>query len=217
MKAFLTPALLVCAGIARLQAATIIDNYNASLGAGHSLQTAAVAFNLSVGYAEVQVAGRLFTGTGSGEFGLSNGTATLLDALGPGTTPNIIAQNGFLTDFGNPNNAAPSIVFFAGLSLNPGTYYLVLQSSPNNSNPIIWQTTPNGPVTGNGVTSVFNFVAAAQNATFTSPFFPIDTIDRVQYLVTGREVTGGDVPEPSGWVLLAAGIGVVLLRKKSMQ
>ena len=214
MKTFLTPALLVCAGIAQLPAATIIDNYNANLGSGHTLQTAAVAFNLSVGYVEVQVAGRLFTGTGNGEFGLSNGTATLLDALGPATTPNVIAQSGFLTDFGNPNNAAPSIVFFAGLTLNPGTYYLVLQSSPNNSNPMIWQTTPNGPVVGNGVASLLNFAVAPQNATFTSPFSPLDTNLKLQYLVTGREVTGGDVPEPSTWLLLTAGLGTIIFRRR---
>lgn len=214
MKTFLTPALLVCAGVARLSAATIIDNYNATLGAGHTLQSAAVAFNLSVAYAEVSVSGRLYTGAGNGEFGLASGTATLLDALGPGTTPNIIAQNGFVTDFSNPANIAPSITFFAGLDLNPGTYYLVLQSSANNSNPMIWQTTPNGPVVGNGVTSVFNFVAAAQNATFTTQFIPVDTIDKVQYLVTGREVTGGDVPEPSTWALLTAGLGAIIFRKR---
>lgn len=217
MKVFQTLALSVCAGVAQLQAATIIDNYNANLGSGHTLQTAAVAFNLSVGYTGVSVSGRLFTGTGSGEFGLGNGTATLVDALGPGTTPNIIAQNGFLTDFSNPNNAAPSITFFSGLSLNPGTYYLVLQSSPSNSNPMIWQTTPNGPVVGNGVTSLINFVVAGQNATFTSPFSPIDTNLKLQYLVTGNQVPGGGIPEPSTWVLLAVGIGVVLLRKKALQ
>lgn len=214
MKTRLAPALLVCAGVAQLSAATIIDNYDATLGSGHTLQTAAVAFNLAVGYTNVSVSGRLFTGTGSGEFGLMSGTATLLDALGPGTTPNIIAQSPFLTDFGNPNNAAPSISFFSGIALNPGTYFLVLQSSQNNSLPMIWQTTPNGPITGNGVTSVVNYLVAGQNAGFTDPFGPSNTVDKVQYLVTGDEVPGGRVPEPSTWFLLTTGLSAVILRKR---
>ncbi len=62
------------------------------------------------------------------------GTAWLTTEVGPGTSDHVIATGSFTTPELTASqlrdlNTAPTTPLFAGLSLNPGTYYLILQSN----------------------------------------------------------------------------------------
>jgi hypothetical protein len=80
------------------------------------------------------------------------GTAYLMSAIGPGTTPasEVVAPAGFAAPFvAQPNGPVPLTVLFSGLSLGPGTYYLVLSAPFGNQipaqSPLFWQI-PTDPV-----------------------------------------------------------------------
>jgi hypothetical protein len=201
-------------GAAQLHAVTLISHYSNSLSTPQQIGSAAVAFTLPSNYVGVSLSARLYTGTGSGEFGTEFGTAYLLTALGPGTTPGVIATSSFSTDF-KAGLIAPNIGLFSGLSLSAGTYYLLLQENSSAGNPMLWETTTDLPLLEPGVTSAINYVLNANNnAAFTDSFNPVDTLNRLQYRVDGRPDNGGDVPEPSSIFLLGLGAAGIFFRRR---
>jgi hypothetical protein len=64
---------------------------------------------------------------GSVDPGFTSGTAYLMSAIGPGTTPasEVDAPVNFTVPVGSNFGSVPLTVLFSGLNLGPGTYYLV--------------------------------------------------------------------------------------------
>ena len=79
-----------------------------------------------------------------------SGTAYLMNAIGPGTTTasEVLAPANFTAPVGSPFGPVPLTTLFSGLTLGPGTYYLVLAAPFRNEtfgSPLRWQV-PNGSV-----------------------------------------------------------------------
>jgi hypothetical protein len=154
----------------------------------------------------------------------ATGVAYLTNQLGPGTTQ---LSNGQATPFNiDITNTSPALVtLFSGLTLGPGTYYLVI--NPTDSE-LAWQgyTTSPTVTTAGGVTLGSNAVCFTSGVTppCTQPSYPPASNFSCQfcskdpasflYQVTGTLQSSG-VPEPAtaGLMLAALGVGALLLRK----
>jgi len=155
----------------------------------------------------------------------ATGVAYLTNQLGPGTTQ---LSNGQSTPFNiDITNTSPALVtLFSGLTLGPGTYYLVI--NPTDSE-LAWQgyTTSPTVTTASGVTLGSNAVCFTTDGTppCTLPAYPPASNFSCEfcskdagsflYQVTGTLQSSG-VPEPAtgGLMLAALGVGALLLRKR---
>jgi hypothetical protein len=153
-------------------------------------------------YDDVSISG-FFAGVG-----LSGGAGTvyLMDQIGPGTTTsNEIASTTFSATFGQTS----STLLFSGLTLGPGTYYLLMLSdnaSNGTAGPggIAWavpdaftDTTAPGASIGSG------FVVFSS-----APYAPASDITPISSLDFALSVSGNSaaaVPEPSSLMLLGTG------------
>lgn len=147
---------------------------------------------------------------GSLDASFQSGTAYLMTAIGPGTTSasEVAAPVVFTAPLDSGGGPIPLTVLFSGLSLAPGTYYLVLSAPFRNQtggSPLHWAI-PTEP-----------FIATAPSVTLGSAFeanttlFPADPFppasrfvftEQPIYNVTGVKV----VPEPSSLLLLGTGL-----------
>jgi hypothetical protein len=124
-----------------------------------------------------------------------NGTAFLTSKIGPDATPSdVIAAKPFVAPL-TPSYSFPvsNTILFSGLSLKPGTYFLVLSGSSSPTNPLYWND--NGVVTisvGTGVTSVqgifFAFGNSANAAFPPSSNFSFSDVDKPFFDATGNLV-----------------------------
>jgi hypothetical protein len=170
-----------------------------------SLEYIAISWTETQSYSGVSISAEL-ANSGTGE-------AYLMTAIGPGTTTSSQLASVPVTFPG----AATSTVLFSGLSLGPGTYYLLL--SGNTLNQLAgWEVTySNSPTitTDSGVTRTPGDyftdalpVAYPPSATFT--FTPYESSDGyLLYSVTGTPVT---TPEPSTGTLLSVALGLMCFR-----
>ncbi|HUI56483.1 MAG TPA: hypothetical protein VLY04_16020 [Bryobacteraceae bacterium] len=105
-----------------------------------------VSWTQTSGFSNVSIAADLFVTTGT-----VAATAYLTTQVGAGTT---VAQQVATTNFSISNTTAALTTLFTGLTLNAGTYYLVINPTGPNLANFEWQALNNPPVvvTAGGVT-----------------------------------------------------------------
>jgi hypothetical protein len=133
----------------------------------------------------------------------TQGEAWITNQIGPGTTnSNVFAYDVFAIPPMPTQTSYSSVNIFNGLTLGPGTYYLILTSNDGSSG---WATSTSKVVaTGSGVTAGNEWFAPAQN--INQAFEPASTfIDfgagNKLFTITGDPVNRV-VPEPSVGLLV---------------
>jgi len=194
---------LLTAGSAFGATTVVSDLFNGgSSGAANGLFVA--SWNQTGSWTNVAIGANLATNNG---LSTSTGTAYLMNQIGPGTTAaNEVTSPFSIVVTGNPgiNVMTP---LFSGLSLGPGTYYLVI--APNNGDFVLdWVLTgPPLQTLGPGVTQNPDQFAGSP-----APFAPASSFSDTSFSrifsVTGDAVTGTSAPEPStiGVILLGAAV-----------
>jgi hypothetical protein len=143
-------------------------------------------------------------------------TAYLMTQIGPGTT---VAQQIAFTNFDAPANTDTMLTLFSGLSLSPGTYYLVLGNSQTSTSYSGWEATSTGGtptvVTAAGVTLGDRFGASGELGTISDRAFPpASTWGSFNNPLLHFQVES--VPEPGTFILVAIScIGVLTFRRRS--
>jgi hypothetical protein len=183
---------------------TVISNTGANNGA--EINWTAESWTQTGNYTGVSISATLDAG---------NAMVYLLDQLGPGTTmanevvpsENITVTGGF-QDF----------TLFSGLTLGPGTYYLLIDPT-SAALPAFWLggfISGDTLTTDTGVTFDNEFTSRGAIAGF-SPA----TADQVTnsgahnfFAVSGNVQAASTVPEPGTWTLMAAGLGVVAIFRR---
>jgi hypothetical protein len=141
----------------------------------------------------------------------ATGTAYLMTQVGPGTTSaNEFGGNAhFSINIGNLTTTP--ITLFSGLTLSPGTYFLVISQLQSS---LVWDagtTFPNSVVLGTGVTQAVNpFGAAAAEA----PYAPASIFSLTQGNSAIFSVTGdlaASVPEPANTFVVLAALGSLVM------
>jgi hypothetical protein len=141
----------------------------------------------------------------------ATGTAYLMMKIGAGTTTAEEIASAPVSVKGNPGVDNMTTIF-SGLSLGPGTYYLVIDpTSVNLISSLDWDAAGTPTETfGAGASDVMAFTATTTNAAFA----PANTFGSNQltpiFSVTGDlGVTTSPTPEPSTTIFLACGLGVL--------
>jgi hypothetical protein len=137
--------------------------------------------------------------------------AYLTNHIGTSTTVGNVLQSA------NPSSTPAGLMtLFTGLSLGPGTYYLVLTSTDVTSGNLgLWTGSNNATVvTGSGISNL-TYYRASNTTDYTGPFAsgaqngPNAGLD---YLITGDVATG--VPEPSSLgIVFCAGVALAMTRR----
>lgn len=146
-------------------------------------------------------------------FGSSH--AWLTDHVGPGTTGgNVLASADF--SFGMSDLGLKTV--FSGLTLGPGTYYLVVGGSGDG----LWAGTGMSSTRDTGVTPTFPGACNTTDAICNFDFVPggdfFEGVSQVGFDVTGDVATGAPEPSSIGLAVLAIlGLGLKLATRKSDQ
>jgi len=133
-------------------------------------------------------------------------TAWLMTAIGPGTTTTSqVATTTFTAPtVVNFTSAPPATTLFSGLNLNPGTYYVVLNSTAGG----FWEFC--GTTAATGVTyGGAQFAAGGINALFPPASTFISNARAFDMQIVGTPAA--PVPALSGWALLALAIGLAFV------
>lgn len=153
------------------------------------------------------------------------GTAYLMTAIGPGTTPasEILPPITFTAQLGPVGNSGPSLpttILFSGLELKRGTYYLVITapSATTTLSPLVWQIPTSYDVTESNFAMLGNGFAANSSISPLNPFPPANqfiSVAPAMFDVTGTLVP---TPEPSNVLLLSTGLlGIVGAARRKLR
>ena len=165
------------------------------------LQYLAYSWTQTLSYVGVSVSATV-QGTGSG-------SAYLMTAIGPGTTSASQEAMAAITYPGSPTD----LTLFSGLTLGPGTYYLLLTGNTQGQSSS-WSDTYSPTIsTGPGVTRQ---VGAYYTDQFTPPAYAPDGVftyypyDNDGYAVMDVAGTPASVPEPSSAGLVFVALGILV-------
>ena len=141
-------------------------------------------------------------------FGPFDGTAYLMTQIGPGTT---VAQQVAIATYSVTSVSPVLTNLFSGLTLGPGSYYLVVTSSSTGG----WDTPYTaGPAVVNadvGVTRGAQFIVNQGNGLPNLSYLPASSFSALNAVYDLEfRVTGSVVPEPSALILL--GLTLAFLR-----
>jgi hypothetical protein len=165
---------------------------------GPTNQMLAVSWTQTSTFTDVIIQALIFSNNPN----FDEGTAWLTQSIGPGTSPGSeLAQ----TAVTFPVFGAPTTLF-SGVTLGPGTWYLIL-SSPVKALNLGWWNGNGTPVTGAGVTMGETLLTAAQfaNDAYAPGSNFIGSYPSLAFSVTGTEVPT-TVPEPASLMLTGCGL-----------
>lgn len=186
---------------------TVVSQLFSAGSTGSFDELSAISWTQTGSYSNVDILANI-ANTSSGT---ATATAYLMTQIGAGTTAaeEVVAPvTASIT--GNPGLNAMTTIF-SGLTLGPGTYYLVLDP---NSTDFQWDLTiPPVVVTDSGVTAgpsvaTDTVIAFPPASTFGSESFSFI------YEVTGTVGTGPSTPEPSTAVMLIIGVAAIAAWRK---
>ena len=201
---YLVPSVVLCVAFGlctdAAQADTLVSTGGTFSGI-YNNNPEGVSWTVTGSYTDVSVSALISSGSASEE---GAGTLYLTNSLGPGTTAaNVIAETA-VTNLEYEPTADTGL--FSGLTLGPGTYYLI-SSSNLGVGGIEWEGLSGPTTTAPDVTSggdLFSFGTAA--------FAPSDTFGPLGDPSFGVDVTGTPaaavavMPEPGSLVLLGTGL-----------
>jgi hypothetical protein len=203
----LVVALLV--GSSAMGATVISVTWNNSGTSGGGTGIAAVSWTQTGSWSNVAIGANLTT---SGFISVT-GTAYLMNQVGGGTTAaNEMTSPAPLSISGNPGLNSMTTIF-SGLSLGPGTYFLVVV--PDAGSGLAWGLTGSPlQVLGSGITQNSDQTAATPNPFPPASAFSNDSNSRI-FSVTGTAGAAPGVPEPSTVVMLLAGLSGLAVKARS--
>jgi len=208
-KRLASVAILLTASVV-LHAANII-NATGTNSFGFTGQPGFVtAWSQAVSYTGVSISMPLADQSAGGPIGGVEGTVYLMNQIGPGTTSanQVVAP---LSVSGLTATSTP-VTLFSGLSLPPGSYYIVL--IPTNASPM--SMSPEGFNAGNSVTTGTSVTSLGVGVPATiAGYPPASTVTlgppgNLYLSVTGTLAPSqGAAPVPSSLLLALAGLAVV--------
>jgi len=187
---------------------------------------AAVSWTQTGSYSNVSVSAYLF-----GELPVTGGqseqyTAYLTNNIGAAATAaNNVAPpvTNFSQPFSAPAPGTPTLLF-SGLTLGPGTYYLVIQSLNTSAGGFLWESKAGlSPVFGSGVSGGAFYLASSDGSTgaLNAGFAPGSVFGQpsiggsVMYSVTGDP--GTSTPEPLSLMLSGVGLAAFGLLRRNVK
>jgi hypothetical protein len=208
--ALLTAALLAGMNFATAGPITIVSDSGTGNGQDILSVVAGEEWTQTGSYSGVTISatlagGVVFPGTG---------IAYLMNQIGPGTT----AANQLASPFAvtAPTASNSSITLFSGLTLGPGTYYLLITGS--SSTPVGWPGTSNPTYTEDaGVSGVAELLTSTQATYAPASTFTPSSSGAFFFGVTGTPVVGTTTPEPGTLGTLGAGLAglIVVIRRRA--
>ena len=146
----------------------------------------------------------------------ATGTAYLMMKIGAGTTMAEEVASAPVSVKGNPGVDSMTTIF-SGLSLGPGTYYLVIDpTSVNMINSLDWDSAGTPTQTfGTGASDVTAFTATTTNAAFPpSNTFGSNKLTPIFSVTGDLGVITSPTPEPSTTIFLACGLAALAVAHK---
>jgi hypothetical protein len=155
---------------------------------------------------------------GSVDSSFRSGTAYLTKAIGPGTTPTnqVVPQVSFTAPLVSSQfDPFPLTTLFTGLSLGPGTYYLVLAAPfrDQSFSDLGWRFEPSGFVTVAPGVSLGNYSAANTFLSAVDSFAPASTF----LILSGGQAffEVSNIPEPKSLTLMLIGFALIICKSRS--
>jgi hypothetical protein len=194
--------LLTMIASAFVSADTIVSVTGPASGVEYTIDTGtflAPSWTQTSSYTGVSITAEL-AGTGSG-------VAYLTSGIGPGTPPANVLDS---FDFTFPGATPTNLSLFSGLSLGPGTYYLLIAGATSSSQNSGWEIpSPQTFTTAPGVTRPMGYYYTSNSGgSYTD--YPFDNAGEPIYSVTG---TASSTPEPQTGALAGLALGMLLLTR----
>jgi hypothetical protein len=193
-------ALMVSSAVQAEPIVSVGEGVPGAVGVGGPTnQFLAVSWTQTSTFADVVISALI----GTNDPSVDQGTAWLTQSIGPGTMPGSEVAQSTVTF---PSFGSGSTMLFTGVTLTPGTWYLVL-SAPSSTLSLGWWNGNSTPLTGAGVTMGQTLLTAAQfaNAAYAPGSNFIGQYPSLAFSVDGREAPT-TVPEPASLMLTGCGL-----------